>query len=132
HVVQASQAGLHVIVEKPLTLNLEDADRMIAAVQQAGTHLVVGTSRSHDPVIRTMRHIIDSGEVGRVSMVNCFNYTDFLYRPRRPEELDTSKGGGIVYNQLPHQIDSIKAITGKRVVAVTAMTDRLDPQRPTE
>ncbi|MGB6104306.1 MAG: Gfo/Idh/MocA family oxidoreductase [Pusillimonas sp.] len=132
HVLEASKAGLHIIVEKPLTLNLDDADRMIQAVEKAGVHLVVGTSRSHDPVIRTMRHIVASGEVGRVSMVNCFNYTDFLYRPRRPEELDTGKGGGIVYNQLPHQIDSIKAITGKRVVAVTAMTDRLDPQRPTE
>lgn len=132
HVLEASKAGLHIIVEKPLTLNLGDADRMVEAVEQAGVHLVVGTSRSHDPVIRTMRHIVESGDVGRVSMVNCFNYTDFLYRPRRPEELDTNKGGGIVYNQLPHQIDSIKAITGKKVVAVTAMADRLDPQRPTE
>jgi phthalate 4,5-cis-dihydrodiol dehydrogenase len=94
--------------------------------------LVVGTSRSHDPVIKTMRSIIDSGEVGRVSMLNCFNYTDFLYRPRRPEELDTKLGGGIIYNQLPHQIDSIKTITGQRIVAVRAMTDKLDPNRPTE
>src|SRR5690606_32135999 len=132
HVLEAAKHGLHIIVEKPLTLNLVDGDRMIAAVEQAKVHLVVGTSRSHDPVIRTMRHIIDQGEVGRVAMVNCFNYTDFLYRPRRPEELDTGKGGGIIYNQLPHQIDSIKAITGKKVVAVRAMTGRLDPKRPTE
>ncbi|KAF1042061.1 MAG: putative 4,5-dihydroxyphthalate dehydrogenase [Xylophilus sp.] len=132
HVVQAAARGLHVIVEKALTLNLGDADRMIDATREAGVHLVVGASRSHDPVIRTMRHLIRSGEVGRVAMVNCFNYTDFLYRPRRPEELDTAQGGGIVYNQLPHQIDSIKAITGKRVLAVRAMTGRLDPARPTE
>lgn len=131
-VIQASEKGLHIIVEKPLTLSSTEADRMIAATDKAGVHLVVGTSRSHDPVIRTMRHVIDSGEVGRVSMVNCFNYTDFLYRPRRPEELDTEKGGGIIYNQLPHQIDSIKAITGQRITAVRAMTGRLDPKRPTE
>jgi len=131
-VVEASRHGLHVIVEKPLTLNLQDAERMIEAVDKAGVHLVVGTSRSHDPVIKTMRNIIRSGEVGRVAMVNCFNYTDFLYRPRRPEELDTGKGGGIIYNQLPHQIDCVKAITDKKVVAVRAMTGRLDPQRPTE
>jgi len=131
-VIQASVKGLHIIVEKPLTLSEREADQMIEATEKAGVHLVVGTSRSHDPVIRTMRSIIDSGEVGRVSMVNCFNYTDFLYRPRRPEELDTSLGGGIVFNQLPHQIDSIKAITGQRIVSVRAMTDRLDPKRPTE
>lgn len=131
-VIEASAHGLHVIVEKPLTLSEDEADRMIAAVDQSGVHLVVGTSRSHDPVIRTMRQIVQSGEFGRVSMLNCFNYTDFLYRPRRPEELDTRLGGGIIYNQLPHQIDSIKTITGQRVVAVRAMTGRLDPKRPTE
>lgn len=132
HVIEASRHGLHIIVEKPLTLSLEEADRMSLAVKQAGVKLVVGTSRSHDPVIRTMRRIIDSGEVGKVAMLNLLNYTDFLYRPRRPEELDTSKGGGIVFNQLPHQIDSIKAITGQRITAVRAITSVLDKSRPTE
>lgn len=131
-VLEACEHGLHIIVEKPLTLNLDDAQRMIDAVERAQVHLVVGTSRSHDPVIRTMRQIIQSGDVGRVAMVNCFNYTDFLYRPRRPEELDTGKGGGIIYNQLPHQIDSIKTITDQKVVAVRAITGKLDPERPTE
>jgi|SRR5690625_31486 len=131
-VIEASKHGLHIIVEKPLTLSLEEGKQMIEATEKAGVHLVVGTSRSHDPVIRTMRHIIDSGEVGKVSMLNLFNYTDFLYRPRRPEELDTNKGGGIIFNQLPHQIDSIKAITGQKIIAVRAMTGKLDPNRPTE
>src|SRR5690625_5754841 len=94
---------------------------MIEATEKAGVHLVVGTSRSHDPVIRTMRHIIDSGEVGKVSMLNLFNYTDFLYRPRRPEELDTNKGGGIIFNQLLHQLYSIISITDQYIIAVRAM-----------
>ena len=131
-VIQASESGLHVIVEKPLTLSLAEADRIVQAVDKAGVHLVVGSSHGQDPVIRTMRHIVQEGRVGRVAMVNCFNYTDFLYRPRRPEELDTGKGGGIIFNQLPHQIDCICAITGKKVVAVRALTHRLDPKRPTE
>jgi phthalate 4,5-cis-dihydrodiol dehydrogenase len=82
--------------------------------------------------VRKMRDIVLSGQVGKVAMVNCWNYTDFLYRPRRPEELDTSKGGGIIYNQLPHAIDSVKAITDQKIVAVRAVTGQLDPNRPTE
>jgi phthalate 4,5-cis-dihydrodiol dehydrogenase len=132
HVLKACASRLHLIVEKPLTLSLADADRMVDAVSNAGIHLVVGTSRSHDPVIRTMRQIVQSGDVGRVAMVNCLNYTDFLYRPRRPEELDTSQGGGIVFNQLPHQIDCVKAITGQKITAVRAMTAKLAAERPTE
>lgn len=132
HVIEAAAGGVHVLVEKPLTLNLDDADRMTEAVRRAGVHLVVGTSRSHDPVIATMREIVAGGEVGALGMISCLNYTDFLYRPRRPEELDTSRGGGIVYNQLPHQIDCVKAISGRRILSVTAQVGRLASERPTE
>lgn len=132
NVIEAAQLGVHVIVEKPLTINLDDAERMAQAVEKAGIHLVVGPSRGNDPVVRTMREMVLSGEVGKVAMVNCFDYTDFLYRPRRPEELDTSKGGGIMFNQLPHAIDSVKAITNEKIIAVRAVAGRLDPQRPTE
>lgn len=132
HVVEAAGRGVHVIVEKPLTINVEDGERMVDAVRKAGIHLVVGPSRGNDPVVRRMRDIVLSGEVGRVAMVNCLNYTDFLYRPRRPEELDTSKGGGIIFNQLPHAVDSVKAITNEKVVAVRAIAGSLDPRRPTE
>jgi phthalate 4,5-cis-dihydrodiol dehydrogenase len=132
HVLKAAARGVHVIVEKPLTLSLADAVRIVSAVDSAKIQLVVGTSRSHDPVIRTMRSIVQSGEVGQVAMVNCMNFTDWLYRPRRPEELDGRQGAGIVFNQLPHQIDCIKAITGQNVAAVRAVTGRLASQRPVE
>ncbi|WBY02384.1 Gfo/Idh/MocA family oxidoreductase [Ramlibacter tataouinensis] len=132
HVIEAAAHGVHVIVEKPLTLSAADGERIVEAVEKAGIHLVVGPSRGNDPVVRTMRDLVLSGEVGRVAMVNCWNYTDFLYRPRRPEELDTSKGGGIIFNQLPHAIDSVKAISNQKVVAVRAIAGSLDPQRPTE
>jgi phthalate 4,5-cis-dihydrodiol dehydrogenase len=65
-------------------------------------------------------------------MILTFNYTDFLYRPRRPEELDTSKGGGIVFNQVTHQIEIVRLIAGGLVRSVRANTGVLDPSRPTE
>lgn len=131
-VLLACARGLHVLVEKPLALTLAEADRMVEAAKQAKVQLVVGPSRSHDPVIRTMRQLVLGGEFGRLGMIHCLNYTDFLYRPRRPEELDTAQGGGIVYNQLPHQVDSVRAISGCDVVAVRAITARLAAGRPTE
>ncbi len=132
NVIEVASHGIHAIVEKPLTISLDDAQLMVDAVEHSGIHLVVGHSRSADPVVRTMRNIVQSGDVGKVAMVNCWNYTDFLYRPRRPEELDTTKGGGILFNQLPHVVDSIKAITDKKILAVRATAGILDPERPTE
>jgi phthalate 4,5-cis-dihydrodiol dehydrogenase len=60
------------------------------------------------------------------------NYTDFLYRPRRPEELNTQLGGGVVFSQAAHQIDIVRLLGGGRVNTVMAHTGAWDPQRPTE
>ena len=66
-------------------------------------------------------------------MILSFNYTDFIYRPRRPEELDTSKGGGILFNQVPHQVEIVRTIAnGARVTGVSAATGKFDAERNTE
>ena len=65
-------------------------------------------------------------------MIAAWNYTNFLYRPRRPEELDTAQGGGILFNQVPHQIDMVRLIGGGRLRSVRAQVNALDPARPTE
>jgi len=59
-------------------------------------------------------------------------YTDFLYRPRRPEELDTALGGGIVYNQIPHAVDVARTLDGGPLRSVKAIAGAWDPARRTE
>ena len=115
-----------------MALTLADCDRIIAAVERANVHLIVGHTHAFDPAVRAMRGLIASGELGALGMVASWNYTNFLYRPRRPEELDTSKGGGILFNQVPHQIDVARLIGGGLVRSVRAHAGRLDPARPTE
>jgi phthalate 4,5-cis-dihydrodiol dehydrogenase len=131
HVILAAEAGKHVIVEKPLALTLEDCDAMIAAVERNGVHLIVGHTHGFDPAVREMARIIRSGEVGSLALVAMWNYTNFLYRPRRPEELDTSRGGGILFNQIPHQIDTLRVLGGD-IRSLRAIARQLDPSRPTE
>lgn len=132
HAITAAEHGKHVIVEKPLALTFADCDAIITAVERAGVHLVVGHTHAFDPNIRTMRRLLASGDLGRLGMISSWNYTNFLYRPRRPEELDTTRGGGIVFNQLPHQIDVARLLGGGLVRSVRAAAGILDPSRPTE
>jgi phthalate 4,5-cis-dihydrodiol dehydrogenase len=132
HAVLAAEHGKHVILEKPMALTLADCDAIIAAVERSGVHLVVGHTHAFDPAVRAMRAIIARGELGRLGMINSFNYTNYLYRPRRPEELDTSKGGGILFNQVPHQIDTVRLLAGGLVRSVLAHANALDAGRPTE
>jgi phthalate 4,5-cis-dihydrodiol dehydrogenase len=132
HASLAAAAGKHVILEKPMALTLADCNTIIAAVEKAGAHLVVGHTHAFDPAVRAMRALIASGELGRLGMIASWNYTNYLYRPRRPEELDTSKGGGILFNQVPHQVDTVRLLGGGRVKSVRAHAGGLDPARPTE
>lgn len=132
HVVAAVKAGKHVLVDKPLAVSLSDGARMVDAAQAAGVHLIVGPSHSFDAPVQLAREIIESGEFGRLRMVQAFNYTDFLYRPRRPEELVTSEGGGVIFSQAVHQIDVVRLLAGGLATSVAAVTGAWDRERPTE
>jgi phthalate 4,5-cis-dihydrodiol dehydrogenase len=135
HAPQAQMAFLqkkHVLVEKPMALTLDDCRAMIEAARKAGVQLIVGHSHSFDaPILRT-RDLIRSGNFGSVRMITALDYTDFLYRPRRPEELATAAGGGAVFNQAAHQVDIVRLLAGGKARSVRALTGNWDPARPTE
>ena len=128
----AAACGKHIVVEKPMALTLEDCDAMIDAAARAQVLLLVGHTHSFDAPVAKMREIIRSGELGPLAMVNTWSYSNFLYRPRRPEELDTAMGGGIIYNQVPHQVDMVRLLGGGMLRSVRSMAWVLDPERPTE
>ena len=132
HAILAAEHGKHVILEKPMALTLAECDAIIATAERHKVHLIVGHTHAFDPAVRLMRDIIARGELGRLGMIQSFNYTNYLYRPRRPEELDTSKGGGILFNQVPHQIDTVRVLGGGVVKSLRAQVNVLDPSRPTE
>lgn len=132
HATQAARAGKHLLIEKPMALTIEDCTAITDAARRAGVHVVVGHSHSFDAPVRHLRKLVESGAFGQVRMMNALNYTDYLYRPRRPEELDTSKGGGAVFNQAAHQVDMVRLIAGAPVRSVRALTGSWDAKRPTE
>jgi len=132
HVAAAAENGKHIIVEKPMALTLAGCDRMIEVTEAAGVQMVVGHTASFNPGVQKMREIIMGGEAGELGMISATAYTDFLYRPRRPEELVTELGGGIIFNQVPHQVDAARYLAGGMARSVRAAAWTLDPKRPTE
>jgi phthalate 4,5-cis-dihydrodiol dehydrogenase len=130
HATAAARAGKHVLVEKPMALSLAEGKTMIDAATRSGVYLIVGHSHSFDLPIRRTRELIASGEYGRLRMITAMNFTDFVYRPRRPEELDTRAGGGVVLGQAVHQIDVVRLLAGGRLRALRAQIGIWDPARP--
>ncbi len=132
HVTLAARAGKHVLVEKPMALSLGDCQAMCEMAARAGVQLLVGHSHSFDAPYLRARALIEAGDVGRARMITALNCTDFLYRARRPEELDTAQGGGVVWSQAAHQVDIVRLLGGGRVRSVRAATGAWDRARPTE
>ena len=132
HVASAAAQRKHVLVEKPMAITLDQCRAMNEAVRHAGVHMVVGHSHSFDRPIARAREIIAAGTYGSVKMIHAQYYTDFLYRPRRAEELDAKCGGGAVLNQGAHQVDVARLLGGGEVTSVRALTGAWDSTRPVD
>lgn len=122
HVILAAERGKHVIVEKPMAISLAEAEKMIDAAEKHGVQLLCGGSRSSSAVVRKMRQVVVSGELGRLRAMVTWSATDWMLRPRRPDELDVSQGGGVAYRQAPHQVDSVRLLAGGKVGSVRGVT----------
>jgi phthalate 4,5-cis-dihydrodiol dehydrogenase len=127
--IAALEHGKHVLVEKPLALTLAECDAVVAVADKAGLHLIVGHTHAFDPSIREMHRIVASGELGRLGMILAFNYNDFLLRPHRDDEFASDASGGILFNQVAHQVEIVRLLGGP-VRSVRASTGALDGVRP--
>jgi phthalate 4,5-cis-dihydrodiol dehydrogenase len=85
---------------------------------------------SLSPGIQTMRRVIKSGELGRLISLSVWLYTDWMLKPRMPEEIDVTLGGGVVYRHGPHVLDSIRLLGGGMVRSVRAQTGSWMQERP--
>jgi predicted dehydrogenase len=113
--VRAADAGVHVLVEKPLAASLADCDAMLAAARKAGVTLgVISQRRFYEPV-RRMRHAIDAGKIGAPALGVFIQYSwrDAAYYASDPwrGKWDT-EGGGVLVNQSPHQLDILLWMMG--------------------
>jgi phthalate 4,5-cis-dihydrodiol dehydrogenase len=129
HVVMAANNGKHVVCTKPMALSVAECERMVDVTDRNGVRLLCGHTVSLGPDVQAMWRVAQSGELGRLIAVNCWMYTDWLLKPRMPEELDETLGGGVVYRHGPHLIDTIRLLGGGEVRSVRAMVGRWMPER---
>jgi predicted dehydrogenase len=122
HAVECSKAGLHVLVEKPMALSIDDCDAMIAAAAQARRLLGVVSQRRWYPAVRRIRDAIDSGRMGSPALgsVVMLGWRDEAYYRSDPWRGSwAGEGGGVLVNQAPHQLDLLSWLMGP-VVEVSA------------
>lgn len=130
HAILAAERGKHVVCTKPMALSVAECAAMCDAAEAAGVQLVCGQTFSMHPDIHAMREIVQSGELGRLIAVNSWLSTDWLLKPRLAEELDETRGGGVVYRHGPHLIDTVRLLGGGCVRSVRGTVGRWMPNRP--
>lgn len=120
--IDALNAGSHVLVEKPMAVQVQEADAMIAAAQQNGRLLAINFQQRFRPEVEAARHLITSGRLGeiqRVTQVEPWLRTVAYYKSAGWRGTWQGEGGGVLMNQAPHSLDLLCHLVGmpKRVVA---------------
>jgi UDP-N-acetyl-2-amino-2-deoxyglucuronate dehydrogenase len=114
-VVALAPYGKHIIVEKPMALNLADADRMILACDRAGVKLfVVKQNRFNVPVMK-LRQALEAGRFGKMVMGTVRVRWS---RPQKYYDQDAWRGtwaldGGVLANQASHHVDLLEWMLGQ-------------------
>jgi 1,5-anhydro-D-fructose reductase (1,5-anhydro-D-mannitol-forming) len=125
HVLTAVRAGKHVLVEKPMTLTVDDGRAVVEEAARHDVKLGVGFQNRHKTTNRAAREAIAAGRVGQLAYVdisvgagqNVFPFDTWRSEPELA-------GGGTLLNQGTHAIDLLGFLTGQRIVEVTCFLDR--------
>jgi predicted dehydrogenase len=122
--MEAAQAGKHVLCEKPMARGLAECDAMIEACDGAGVTLGVIFQSRFDSLSRHLKHLIDSGALGRlvwISSNTIWYRTDDYYRSGPWRGTWAHEGGGVLINQAIHAIDLLLWLTGMPVKVTAQM-----------
>jgi len=116
-------AGLPMLLEKPLTATVAEGRQLLAAVEARGGRLLVGHHRAHSPIMATAREVVRSGRLGRLVAVQgsamfCKPDRYFEEAPWRREA-----GGGPILLNLIHEIHNLRLLCGE-IAAVQAFTSQ--------
>jgi len=120
--IAAAQAGKHVLCEKPLALNLEDARSMIEACQRAGVTLGTNHHLRNAVTHRTLRRLVADGTIGEPLAARVFHAVSLPahlrgWRVQRPKA-----GGGVIFDITVHDTDTLRFILDDEVAEVTALS----------
>ena len=120
HVIQSARAKKHVLCEKPIATEVNDAKAMIAACREENVILQVAYPVRFSPVIEKARAMIQAGEIGEVLAINGTNHGQMPGGWFIDEKLS---GGGAATDHIVHVMDVIRWILKDEVKSVYAELD---------
>jgi predicted dehydrogenase len=112
--VDVARLGKHVVVEKPMALNIDDADLMIEECDRAGVRLFVVKQNRYNRAVQALRRALDAGRLGKLVMgtVRVRWCRKQSYYDQDPWRGTWAHDGGVFCNQASHHIDLLEWMMG--------------------
>ena len=111
---EAVKRNIVPLVEKPISNDLEDAQAFAAEAETAGVPVLVGQHRRHNPFVNKAKEIIESGELGKLT-VSSFHYMIYKNDEYFDVEWRRKKGAGPILVNLVHDVDLLRYLLGEPV-----------------
>lgn len=120
----ALQSGHHVLLEKPMAVSIEEAEKLAEVAKASGKVLQVGYQRLYLPELGFMKQIIESGKLGKLTSLTACLYQNWeqltIGTWRQIPELS---GGGMLFDSGSHALATILWLTGLEPVQAKAVSD---------
>ena len=122
------EAGCNLIIEKPIALSLEDADKIITLADKKGVKVCANHQNRFNKSVQKIREAVDKNRFGKMfyGTAHIRWCRDYEYYHRAPWRGTWEQDGGALMNQCIHNIDLLRWMMGDEVEEVVGMTDRLN------
>jgi len=111
----ALDAGVNVLIEKPIAATLEEGARLIKKARAVKKQLMIGHVVRFDPAIQALKQKLDAGELGRIYQIFCRRAGPF---PTRIQDV------GVVIDLAPHDVDIMRFLAGADPIRVYSETEQ--------
>jgi predicted dehydrogenase len=129
--VACLEAGLDVLLEKPMVMSQEEAESLIAAQERTGRLLVVAFPGGMSPRIRKAVEMLRSGELGRLLSISATVWQDWgAITTNTWRQVPQLAGGGFLFDTGAHMLNTVADLAGQELAEVAAWLE--DNGRPVE
>jgi len=125
--VMALQAGVDVLLEKPMVMNAAEARDLIRVQQETGRLLTVSFNGSLSPQVRTAVQMLRAGELGRINSISATVWQNWKGNTIGTwRQIPEVSGGGFLFDTGAHMLNTVVDLAGEPAVEVMALLDNQD------
>jgi predicted dehydrogenase len=123
HAMVCMQAGLPMLLEKPIAVTVAEGEALVAAADQAQARILIGHHRAHSPIMAKARQVVESGTLGRLVAVmgSATFFKPDVYFADAPWR--SQPGGGPILLNMIHEVHNLRMLCGE-IVAVQAFASQ--------